>query len=71
MKIEIEISELQELLNYQRQSCAEHISRNLSVYTGIGENYNSEILKSELRCEARKAPYPSDFNVLKKYIKTK
>jgi hypothetical protein len=66
-KIELELSELKELLNLQRQSCAQHISRNLSIYSF--ECRMIDKVKVELQEEARKSPYPEDFKVLSKYLK--
>ena len=68
-KIELELSELQELLNWQRHSCAEYMTRNLSVYHWYNSELNLDTAKHELQSEARKAPYPNDFLILSKYIK--
>lgn len=69
-KIEIELSDLKELLNMQRQSCGEHISRNITIYHWSKVvDVNLDKAKDELQEEARNAPYPKDFQILTKYLK--
>lgn len=69
-KIELTISQLQEMLTEQKQVVGEYITRNLSVYMWFGE-FTGDITKAkeELKQQVMKSGYPNDFNVLNKYIK--
>jgi hypothetical protein len=69
-KITLELSQLKILLDEQKQSCAEYMTRNLSVYHWSDKNneYNSDKARIEIQEEARKSPYSKDFQVLEKYL---
>lgn len=62
-KIELTIEQLEELLREQRKLIAEHITRNLSVYSSLDNT-----TKEELKRECWNAPMPDDFRTLKKYL---
>ncbi len=70
-KIEMELSDLQDLLNKQKATTGEYMTRNLTIYSWFEQGRSSPIdkMKSELKDEAGKSPYPSDMNVLLKYLK--
>lgn len=70
-KITLTISELEKLLADQKTIVANHITRNLSVYTWYMDRnkpIDLEQAKTELANECHKADYPNDFIVLKKYL---
>jgi hypothetical protein len=69
-KITLELEQLENLLNEQRQSCAEYMTRNLSTYhwSNSSNEYNSDKARQEIQEEAKKSPYPKDFQILKKYL---
>ena len=67
--ITLTVNELEQFLCDQRKIVGEHMTRNLSVYSWYKDLESIDKAKVEMRSEALKAPYPHDFNVLKKYIK--
>ena len=77
MKIELTIRELETMLEEQKRVVGEYITRNLSTFTFYNENSDQkskkpidiDLTKTELKKECFKAGFPSDFSVLKKYIK--
>lgn len=72
-QIHMTLDELEQLLNQHKDTIIRHITRNLSTYHWY--NYKNEDFKldlelgrEELRREVIQAPYPPDFQVLKKYL---
>ncbi|RYF78877.1 MAG: hypothetical protein EOO39_00215 [Cytophagaceae bacterium] len=69
-EIQMTLQELETLLHKQKEETAAYITRNLTVYSFF-EDLTGDIsaIKDELAKECVKSPYPSDVQVLKKYIK--
>ncbi len=69
IKLSITLKQLEDLLWEQKKACANHMTRNLTVY-GSGQDGVKlpEDMRERLKAEAEGSPYPSDFNVLSKYL---
>jgi hypothetical protein len=70
-KLEMSIEDLQEMLQEQKRVTAEYITRNLSVYHwyGKGNLIDTSKAKEELKAEALKSDFPTEFKVIKRYVK--
>lgn len=64
----ITIEQLKQILDEQKKETAEYITRNLTTYSWYEDvSTENEIVKTELKRECMKAPYPNDYNILEKY----
>lgn len=67
-ELKITISQLEDLLDRQRQAICDHIITKVQPYgvtsDGLDTFTSEQIIKS-----CRTANYPHDFNILKKYVK--
>lgn len=72
IKIEMTVSELEDMLLEQKRITAEYITRNLTVYHwyGMGNSIDLDKAKEELKAECLKSNFPNDFNVIKKFVKS-
>ena len=70
-KIEMTVSELENLLLEQKRQTADYITRNLTAYhwCGMGNKVDLDRAKEELKSECLKSHFPNDFNVLKRFLK--
>lgn len=67
-KLKITISQLEDLLDRQRQSICDHIINNVQPY-GMTASENMTYTDIQITEACRKANYPHDFNILKRYVK--
>lgn len=69
-QITLTLEELQDILNAQKAQTAEHITRNLTIYTWFKfDGMDIDDTKEQLKRQCSQSGYPNDFIILKKYLK--
>ena len=67
-ELKITISQLENLLDRQRESIADYITNGVQPY-GTTASGNDTFTDIQVVEACRKADYPDDFNILKRYVK--
>lgn len=68
--IKMSLVELQAMLDEQKRVTGEYMTKNLSVYGEWWQNVDDlNKVKEDMKAEAKKSGYPTEFMTLKKYIK--
>lgn len=67
-ELKITISQLEDLLDRQRQSICDHIIHNIQPYSTTSEG-NDTYTDIQIEEACREARYPNDFVILKRYVK--